>query len=442
MKKFLLLLISFIFIGTIDFSVYAANSRRSARSAKRGTTSQGRTARKLASATVRVSSSKTTNTSSETEEEPSEDKYTSCMDKICKQDGDDDRGRCRCSTQLGRIEKVLRDIEKIQNKADKQNKEMEALMYVSNTSGLSDAVGNVYNNINTIERKAKTMASEKVDTKTLVAEGLPLYKKAYSECKAFLPEESDKHSKKEQEYNTLIETDCAAYTSILKEKADAAQGLLVQAQKNQEMYQEQQYKQLNQLDTNACFVEYENCLKTECGEEYRFCKEHAKLEANLKKCQSINYGKCEENKAVVLKDLRKAVNKALKKEAVAQSCRSSMGIITKGKCLYQVQYAADSCTILSKCGTTQEKWFNPGHVVRCDDKSGDFKDLVAGCHESCYLIGPNGEQTKIGDNRKSGSIGLFRTIGIGCTVDKFTLPIPAGWGIDGYPTDEELKNAF
>ncbi|MBR1544630.1 MAG: hypothetical protein IJ638_01640, partial [Alphaproteobacteria bacterium] len=80
--------------------------------------------------------------------------------------------------------------------------------------------------------------------------------------------------------------------------------------------------------------------------------------------------------------------------------------------------------------------------VRCDDSNGDFKDLVAGCHESCYLKGPNGEERKIGDNRASGSVKLFRTIGIGCSVSKHTLPVPEGWGTDGYPVDEELKNAF
>ena len=35
---------------------------------------------------------------------------------------------------------------------------------------------------------------------------------------------------------------------------------------------------------------------------------------------------------------------------------------------------------------------------------------------------------------------------VGCKadyeLDKYTLPIPAGWGADGYPINEELKNAF
>ena len=459
MKKFLILISLFLFSGENILCAKVANSKR-AGSAKRSGSSR-RSVASLRSAMSKDASQ--TLSSSETEEKvKEEDKFISCMDNFCKSSSDEDKGRCRCSSQLTRIEKILRDIDKIQNEADAQNKNMETLMNVSNTAIVDDSIGNVYDNINSIEKKAKNLSGKRLDGKTMVMEGYPLYKKAYEECKTHLPTGDGLSTKKEQEYQTMIESDCSAYTTVLKEKADTAQNLLVQAQKNQEMFEEQQHKQLNQLDTSSCYVEYENCMKTQCGEEYKFCKESTKLEANFKKCQSINYGKCEENKVVVIKDLKKTIKKAFAKAEVAQSCLSAMGHIMNGKCIFKVRYIADGCTSAKNCGQSQEKQFNPGYTVTCEDRRGDFKDLVSGCKESCYIIGPNDEEKFIGTNRETDGgknakkVGLaIITLGIsainsntlpGCKsdgdLDRYTLPTPAGWGSDGYPVHPELKNAF
>ena len=444
MKKFLILILIFTSISSKSFS---GNLKRvasiRASSGRRNASTDG----------GRASSPRSRGEQSSSEE--GETNFISCMDNICKASADDERGRCRCSTQLVRIEKILRDIDKVQNEADAQNKNLEALMNVSNTSVIDDSVSSIYNNINNIENKAKTLASKKIDGKTFVAEGLPLYKKAYAECKSLLPSDKGENSKRVQEYQTMIEGDCSAYTSILKEKADNAQNLLVQAQKNREMFDEQQYKQLNQLDTSSCYVEYETCMKTNCGEDFSFCREPQKFETSLKKCQSVNYGKCEENKAVVIKQLRKTMESAVVKTEIAQSCRSAMGHIVNGKCVFKVRYIADN-------GDSEEKTFSPGYTIVCDDKRGEFKDLQKGCKESCYLVSPNGDEQKIGTNKetKGGKnaqkvIGAIVTLGlsqldsnnqIGCKsdydLDHYTLPIPAGWGADGFPLNKDLKNAF
>lgn len=385
--------------------------------------------------------------------------FSSCMDNVCKIDSDDEKGRCRCSSQLYRIEKVLRDIEKVQNEADEKNKNLEMLMNVSNTASVSDNLGSLYDNINSIENKSKKLAANKIDTRYGVIEGAPLYEEGLNQCKSYLSGDFDSLKK---DYDRLIEEDCAAYTSILKEKADTATSLLTQAQKNKEMFDEQEYKKINQLDKDSCYVEYETCMKTQCGEEFTACLENAKLEANLKKCQSVNYGKCEANKSIIVVELRKSIQKAREKNKIAQSCLSAMGHIENGQCVFKVRYVADSCSIAKKCGDSQEKTFLPGYRVTCDDNRGDFKELVLGCKESCFLMGSNGEERKIGTNVEQNGgkntgrvIGAVLTLGISLTssnaipgckadgdLDRYTLPIPEGWGSDGYPVDEQLKKAF
>ena len=434
MKKFLF--ISFILFYFISLCVLA-KSKKTRRGSSRALKSMHSFSRKNASVSVedkKILSGEQTLEVTKTEE--GKDPYISCMDDICFSSLDEEKGRCRCSPQLARIEKVLRDIRKIQNEADERSKNLEILMNVSDSANVSENIGNVYSNINSIENKSKQMSFAKI-SKFGVMEGIPLYKKAVEQCSSFLKDKDEKQKNAlEVDYKTKIESDCSAYTSILKDKADSASNLLTQTQKNQEKFDEQEYKKLNQVDVSTCFVEYETCMKTQCGENFVRCKEISKRNAFFKKCQSINYGRCEQNKSIVLRDLRKSIAKALEKERIAQNCRSSMGQIKDGKCLYQAQYRADKCT---HCKHIQdEKWFSPGDTIICEDRrGGSFKDLVYGCHESCYLV--SGKQVKYLGTNASDYVGLCKMMK---NLDEYTLPVPDGWGRDGYPVSEELKAAF
>lgn len=454
MKNFFISFCCFLFLGS-SILLSKTNSKR-ATSSKSSSVSKS-TARS-ANRSIRRNAVASSSSSSSTTSSQDSDPFFACMDNICIDQEEPDKSRCRCSSQLSRIEKVLRDIEDIQNQADEQNKIIEAMMNVSNTALLDDAVGSVYDNINSIEKKSKTLASRNLDADLLVMEGLPLYEEALNQCQSNLSSlsSSDK-DKKTQEYLKLVEADCASYTTILKEKADNAQNLLLQAQKNQEMFEEQEYQKRNQLDVNACYVEYEACAKTECGVNFQYCKDSAKQEAVLKKCQAVNYGKCEDNKETVLLDVKKYIAKELEKVKLTDACKASLGHIVDGKCLFKVRYVADKCNGGNGCGSSEEKWANPGQSFTCDDKRGSFKELVAGCDESCYLIGPNDEKVYKGTNHSSNGgkqagqvLGAIFSLGIslvaeypGCKstneLDKFSMPIPEGWGTDGYPLNQEFK---
>ena len=60
-------------------------------------------------------------------------------------------------------------------------------------------------NKNSIEKKSKNLASQKLDSKYLVMEGLPLYNTAVKECKSYLPSDKGEAEKVKQEYpNTPV----------------------------------------------------------------------------------------------------------------------------------------------------------------------------------------------------------------------------------------------
>ncbi len=445
MKRFFCFLIAFTFSIEVLSSIAqtSKNTKRQATSKSSRKASTSNTTRRNAVA------SSTTKTSADTST------FETCMDNICKSDTEEEKGRCRCSSQLSRIEKVLRDIEKVQNQADEENKILETLMNVSNTTAITDAMSSVYDNINSIEKKAKTVNAQKIDATTLVMEGLPLYEESLKKCdsslSSFSTEEKDIKIK---EYSKLIESDCAAYSTILKEKADSAKNLLMQAQKNREMFDEQEYKKLNQLDNNACYVEYEACVKSECGTNFSHCKDDTNVQRALKKCQAVNYGKCEENKAVVMKDIKAYIAKELEKVKLAESCKSAYGHLINGQCLFKVLYVADKCSSGKGCGSQEEYWGTPNQSYVCEDTRGSFKDLKSGCWESCYIEGPNGEKFFKGHNQETN---MVKRIGIGlltsgisvatgnCTTSpvKFSTPAaPEGWGNDGYPLNPELRGTF
>lgn len=450
MKRFFCFLIAFTFSVEILSSVAqtSKNTKRQATSKSSRKASTSNTTRRNAVASSTAKTAVDTNT------------FETCMDNICKSDKAEDKGRCRCSSQLSRIEKILRDIEKVQNQADEENKILETLMNVSNTTVINDAMGSVYDNINSIEKKAKTVNAQKIDANTLVMEGLPLYEDSLKKCDSYLSSfSSDDKEIKIKEYSKLIEGDCAAYSTILKEKADSAKNLLMQAQKNREMFDEQEYKKLNQLDNNACYVEYESCVKSECGTNFSHCKDDTNVQRALKKCQAVNYGKCEENKAVVMKDIKTYIAKELEKVKLAESCKAAYGHLINGQCLFKVIYVADKCNSGKGCGSQHEQYAVPNQKFTCADNEGSFPDKISGCYESCYIIGPNGEKFYKGTNAENGKKKTGKIIGAivsgglsligtgipGCksSFDKFSTPAaPDGWGDDGYPKNPELRGTF
>ncbi len=456
MKKIIVFVV-FVFTVLFDFNVIAGKTnkksiRRTAKSSRKNATrkvSAGRRAvtpenDRKKSEDVKEEIKEVVDKSADVEkketengtvnEEKKEETYVSCMDKYCINEMDPDKGRCRCSQQLTRISKILRDIEKAQNKADEQNKNLEVLMNVADTAGVNESLGAVYDNINSVEKKSKNMSFGAIDKNFGVLEGIQLYEKANEKCELFITDK-EKVDAMIADYKQKIETDCSAYTTVLKDKADNVNNLLVQAQKNQEKFNEQEYKKLNQLETPACYMEYETCMKTQCGETFRKCAEPLQRKTFIKKCRSINYGKCEENMSVVLVDLNKKIDKALEIEKIRQNCRSVMGQIIGGQCIFQFQYRADSCGSGKTCGTQDEKFFLPGTTVVCDDRRGSFKELKLGCHEKCYIVNPSNNVVKYwGTNRGGGVCKLRRNL------DKYYVPVPEGWGTDGYPKNPEIRN--
>jgi hypothetical protein len=427
------------FYALHEVSAARGASARSAGSARAGGVSRGGR-KSVVSSAARVASA-----SPASETAPASD-FAGCMDKVCISGRFEEKGRCRCSSQLVRLNKTLRDIDKVQRQVDKEAKELEILMNAVNSEKVNDAIGNIYSNIGSVENRAKMLASQSLDSDLLVMEGLPLYEEGLKQCASWLDKEasSDNRENRKKEYLAMVEKDCAAYTTIVKEKADAASSLLAQTQKNREMFDEQELKKRNLLDPKACYAEYEACVKNECGINFRNCKQRQKAAAAVAVCEALNAGKCEDYKYAVLQDINKLVKSELAKDELAVECQSAYGHLINGKCMFKVLYVADDCKVFSSaCDNSAEVWALPGQSFTCDVQS--FKNVSSGCGHSCYLIGPNDEKIKQGGNT-SGGAGVIESVGWNlsdCVGDSFSTPkAPKGWGKDGYPKNPQYKGVF
>jgi hypothetical protein len=404
----------------------------------------------------------------EPEPEPEIVDFNLCMDAVCESDENEDvtnKGRCRCSNQLVRIEKVLRDIGRIQNEADKESKELEIIMNVSNSYEVQDILDSAYASIESIEKKSNIMAARRLDSEALVAEGYPLQQYGLEKCSPSLDGVDDYEKEaRQKEYTKFIEKDCAAYTKILTDKLDAVSNFMTQVKKNRELFYENERKKINQLDYGACLEEYNSCAKMECGANFSSCIEGHRLYTMLQKCQAVNYGKCEDSKLQVILDVKKYVVKELRKVALAHNCRSALGDIVDGRCLFRVVFRADKCGVsifTAGCGSQKEKLLAPGGSTHCS--KGSFGHTVPGCYSSCYLVGPSGDSKYLGMDKDTSarktakrvglgiiSLGITEVVGLAsgqgdqfqCQSPSVGVPLPSGWGTDGYPTDPELSEAM
>jgi len=204
---------------------------------------------------------------------------------------------------LPRIEKALRDIERSQAEADKNQRALDIAMNVEDKLAVTAMIGATYGNIDGIERTARTSAAIRIDEKTGAAEGLALFTEAGKRC-ASAP---DHDTMKVEGYRSLIDRDCAAYSTVLKERMDSAAGSLIQTQKNQEMFDETERMKRNQLDLAACRTEYQACAKNQCGEAWKECAHTHQINEVINRCEAINKGKCDDSKVLVIRELRKYI---------------------------------------------------------------------------------------------------------------------------------------
>ena len=224
---------------------------------------------------------------------PPREAFTNCMDNMCRDDVYAEKGRCPCSGEIMRIEKVLASIVDMQNKADMEGAELEALLGgeegKDSTSDIVAALsgGGAFGN-------------------PAASDSFRLGDRAYEKCGALAPKVSgDEKDKWLRSYMNKVDADCTSYSAVLKERTDSLVRYYLQVKKSRAIYDEQEKSRHDAIDDpTLCYMEYEACAKEECGDRFNGCRGALGLRAMLQKCQALNKGKCDSQRLSVLDKLR------------------------------------------------------------------------------------------------------------------------------------------
>jgi hypothetical protein len=234
---------------------------------------------------------------------PPREAFANCMENLCLDSVYEEKGRCPCSGEIARIEKVLSGIDELQAKADGENAALESLLNNGGNGGesTSDMVASIMDDV------------DSSGWNTAAATNFRLGERAFEQCSELAPDAPSEDRKKWlQLYMNKVDADCAAYATLLKERADSLLDFYLQVKKNRETFDRQELDKVDQLDEGLCYLEYEACAKDECGDRFAGCAGDLKMHAMLQKCRTINRGKCESSLMKVLGDLTDFIRSEIK----------------------------------------------------------------------------------------------------------------------------------
>ncbi|MDR1476716.1 MAG: hypothetical protein LBI17_01145 [Rickettsiales bacterium] len=234
---------------------------------------------------------------------PPREAFANCMENMCLDAVYGERGRCKCSGEIARIEKVLATIDDLQSKADDESAALESLLKgeKEEAKSTSDMMASLAGEVKTAGGIAAAVQSFR------------LGENAFEKCSELAPDApKEERGKWLKLYMNKVDADCVSYSTILKERTDGLLSFYLQVKKNREIFDRQELDKVDQLDEGTCYLEYEACAKDDCGAGFKGCKEELKLRAMLQKCQAINRGKCESSKMKVIGDLLDFIRKELR----------------------------------------------------------------------------------------------------------------------------------
>jgi hypothetical protein len=226
--------------------------------------------------------------------------FTNCMDNMCYDEVYEEKGRCSCSNDIVRIERVLATIEDMQRKADAESAELEELLGGGEVD--ADFVSSFM------------AAADGGWTSPFASNNFRLGERAFDTCSDLAPDvPNDEKEKWLKAYMNRVDADCVKYSAILKERTDALVKFYLQVKKNREIFDRQERDLTDQIeDTTLCYMEYEACAVNECGEGFGECRDPLRLRAMLQTCQTMNRGKCDSQRMAVMDRLRTFILRELK----------------------------------------------------------------------------------------------------------------------------------
>ena len=301
-------------------------------------------------------------------EEDCREAYRTCMDEFCLLD-ESEGYRCACSSNIEKSKKLIQEIQKIQEEADKLYTEgvereqlgaRERLVFgESDAAKKSSSVSgvNFWEWLNT-----DTSDTEGLDSDVYVGDAL--YAMAQDLCRVKLDSCANRAEMEEILYSRQIVADCKAFSSYLAEQKRNAQLNKRTAESAVRQARLAMLDTTNKYNRGQCLLAYRSCVadKGGCGANFENCLDADLLGRRANACENV-LDQCMAVRDYVLKDWQAEAEMILVDAAKyadkyrRQTCLAQIQVCledgcstaTNSACLTDVNVAAGICPIIDEC---------------------------------------------------------------------------------------------
>lgn len=296
------------------------------------------------------------------------DAYRACMDEFCLLD-ESEGYRCACSANINKSKKLIQEIQKIQEEADKLYTEgvereqlgakaklvfgeSEAAKKSSRASGLSFA---------------QWLNSDAEDEEALDADmdiGDGLFAMASEYCEAELEACGDKAEMEESLYSRQVVADCKSFSLYLADQKLNAEANKRTAESAVRKARLEMLDTTNKYNRGECLLAYRSCIadKGGCGSNFENCLDADLLGRRANACENV-LDQCMAVREYVLSDWKDESESILADAAKyadkyrRQTCLAQIQVCledgcstgTNSACLTDVNVAAGVCPIIDEC---------------------------------------------------------------------------------------------
>ena len=214
--------------------------------------------------------------------EECQQKYYGCMDAFCMIDNENG-GRCGCSDKKASFDGLLKEIEELDLRSYEYAtvgvEQIEMGMNAEEISAMADSVTSKLDSKKKRpaidlalwgdQEEEKEQSASEIDGKV----GADLYNTVHGICLDRMPECANDITMLKMLYTRQIDSDCAAYENVLKQKKTQSAQKLQAAERALRESAKEQYENANKYDLGQCTIKFKECMQTTggCGTDFSGC---------------------------------------------------------------------------------------------------------------------------------------------------------------------------
>jgi len=291
--------------------------------------------------------------------------FRECMDAFCLADPLDGE-RCICSDDIRRTESLQREIEEINQRAERIRHEDVARAQM--TAREQRLLADTQRATATADRRTRLLAmwNEAPGGNSDETLGAALLAIARSGCATRLAACGPDARMEENLYSRMIADDCRTFNRYLADMKRGAEDNVALAQREVRQARQQMLTTSDRFNRGECMHAFRDCVATKggCGMNFENCADRRLITRRAHACENI-LDECNSVRDYVMRDWNEEVRHLLElatvhnDQNVRRTCRArtwdcleeSCGIQNNAQCLTNINVAAGICTMIAECDT-------------------------------------------------------------------------------------------